>query len=73
MNQNDLDLALTNMAIALPSYKEETRFHNSEIVILEKYTIDNIYYDADKGEIQLNIKERDDAEQGSEDSSCPSI
>ena len=58
MNQNDLDLALTNIAISLPTYKEETRFHNSEIIILGEYTIDEIAYV--NGELHFSLKERDD-------------
>ena len=57
MNQKDLDLAMTNIAICLPTYKEETRFHNSEIVILDKYTIDKVGYNVDKGEIRFTLKE----------------
>jgi len=60
MNHNDLDLSMTNLAISQTNYKAETKFHNSEIVILEKYTIDTINYDADKGEIHFTLKERED-------------
>jgi len=60
MNQNDLDLAMTNMAIALPSYKEATKFHNAEIIILGEYTIDEIAYV--NGELHFSLKERDDVQ-----------